>query len=68
VAESLNGNSAEQVVLNLGGRNTRNYECAEHRKSLATFEAETRFRAMAAKGSIEKGLAVPDKLDNSFVI
>jgi len=35
-------------------------------QAIAEFDAETRFRAMAAKGSIEKGLAVPDKLDNSL--
>jgi len=35
-------------------------------QAIAEFDAETRFRAMAAKGSIEKGLAVLDKLDNSL--
>jgi predicted transcriptional regulator len=32
--------------------------------ALAEFDAETRFRAMAAKGSSEKGLAILDKLDS----
>ncbi|WP_133510980.1 toxin-antitoxin system HicB family antitoxin [Candidatus Thiosymbion oneisti] len=35
-------------------------------QAIAEFDAETRFRAIVAKGSIEKGLAVLDKLDNSL--
>ena len=35
-------------------------------QAIAEFDAETRFRAMAAKGNVEKGLAVLDKLDDSF--
>lgn len=31
--------------------------------ALAEFDAETRFRVMAAKGSVETGLALLDKLD-----
>ena len=31
--------------------------------SLAEFDAETRFRSLAAQGSAKKGLAVLDKLD-----
>jgi predicted transcriptional regulator len=31
--------------------------------ALAEFDAETRFRAMAAKGVVEEGLALLDKLD-----
>lgn len=31
--------------------------------ALAEFDAETRFRAMAAKGNIEAGLALLDRLD-----
>lgn len=31
--------------------------------ALAEFDAETRFRAIAAKGSVETGLALLDKLD-----
>ena len=34
--------------------------------SLAEFDAENRFRAMAARGSAKKGLAVLDKLDAAF--
>ena len=34
--------------------------------SLAEFDAENRFRAMAARGSVKKGLAVLDKLDEAF--
>lgn len=33
---------------------------------IAEFDAETRFRAMAARGSIDKGLQVLDKLDRAF--
>lgn len=34
--------------------------------SLAEFDAENRFRAMSARGSAKKGLAVLDKLDSAF--
>lgn len=34
--------------------------------SLAEFDAENRFRAMSARGSVKKGLAVLDKLDAAF--
>ena len=34
--------------------------------SLAEFDAETRFRALAANGSTEEGLALLDKLDQAF--
>ncbi len=34
--------------------------------ALAEFDCETRFRARAAKGSPEKGLALLDKLDRAF--
>jgi len=34
--------------------------------SLAEFDAEYRFRALAARGSVEKGLALLDKLDQAF--
>ncbi len=35
-------------------------------QALAEFDAETRFRAIAARGSIQKGLNVLDKLDAHF--
>ncbi len=35
-------------------------------QALAEFDAETRFRAMAAKGSVKKGLKALDKLDAHF--
>ena len=35
-------------------------------QAIAEFDAETRFRTMAAKGSIEKGLEVLDRLDKAF--
>ncbi|MEO1132002.1 MAG: toxin-antitoxin system HicB family antitoxin [Cyanobacteria bacterium J06639_1] len=35
-------------------------------QALAEFDTETRFRAMAARGSIEKGLNVLDKIDAYF--
>ncbi|GAB6040713.1 toxin-antitoxin system HicB family antitoxin [Endothiovibrio diazotrophicus] len=35
-------------------------------QAIAEFDAETRFRAMAAKGSIEKGLDVLDRLDKAL--
>ena len=34
--------------------------------SIAEFDAETRFRALAAKGSAKAGLAVLDKLDKHY--
>lgn len=34
--------------------------------SLAEFDSETRFRALAARGSVEDGLALLDKLDQEF--
>ena len=34
--------------------------------SIAEFDAETRFRALAAHGSVKKGLAILDKLDAKF--
>lgn len=34
--------------------------------SIAEFDAETRFRALAARGSTKKGLALLDKLDTKF--
>lgn len=34
--------------------------------SIAEFDAESRFRALAARGSAEKGIAILDKLDASF--
>lgn len=34
--------------------------------SLAEFDAENRFRAMAVRGSVKKGLAVLNKLDAAF--
>ena len=34
--------------------------------SIAEFDAETRFRTLAARGSAKKGLAVLDKLDAAF--
>jgi len=33
--------------------------------SIAEFDAETRFRSLAARGSAKKGLAVLDKLDRT---
>lgn len=35
-------------------------------QAIAEFDAESRFRAMAARGSVEKGLKVLDKLDHSL--
>jgi len=35
-------------------------------QALAEFDAETRFRAMASKGSLKKGLKALDKLDSHF--
>ena len=34
--------------------------------SIAEFDAETRFRSLAERGSLEKGLALVDKLDRKF--
>jgi predicted transcriptional regulator len=34
--------------------------------SIAEFDAESRFRAMAARGTEKKGLALLDKLDAAF--
>jgi predicted transcriptional regulator len=34
--------------------------------SIAEFDAESRFRALAARGSAEKGLEILDKLDAAF--
>lgn len=34
--------------------------------ALTEFDAETRFRAMAAQGNIDEGLAILDKLDEHF--
>ena len=34
--------------------------------SIAEFDAETRFRTLAARGSVKKGLAILDKLDTAF--
>ena len=34
--------------------------------ALAQSDLEVRFRAMAARGSVEKGLAILDKLDQRF--
>ena len=34
--------------------------------SITEFDAETRFRALAARGSTKKGLALLDKLDAAF--
>ncbi|HRQ90363.1 MAG TPA: toxin-antitoxin system HicB family antitoxin [Bacteroidia bacterium] len=33
---------------------------------IAEFDAETRFRALAAKGSVEEGIELLDRLDQSF--
>ncbi len=34
--------------------------------SIAEFDSEMRFRTMAARGSVKKGLALLDKLDLAF--
>ena len=34
--------------------------------ALTEFDAETRFRALAAKGNLEQGIAILDKLDSHF--
>ena len=34
--------------------------------SIAEFDAETRYRTLAARGSAKKGLAILDKLDAAF--
>ena len=36
--------------------------------SLAEYDAENRFRALVARGSPATGLALLDKLDNSFLL
>lgn len=35
--------------------------------SIAEFDAETRFRILAARGSVEQGLAILDQLDAAFL-
>ena len=35
--------------------------------SIAAFDAVTRFRTLAARGAVKKGLAILDKLDAAFV-
>lgn len=35
-------------------------------QALAEFDSETRFRALASKGNIKKGLEVLEKLDSHF--
>lgn len=35
-------------------------------QAIAEFDTEVRFRAMAAKGNVETGLALLDKLDQHF--
>jgi len=35
-------------------------------QALAEFDSEVRFRALAAQGSIDKGLEILDKLDEHF--
>ncbi|ADC63855.1 toxin-antitoxin system HicB family antitoxin [Allochromatium vinosum] len=35
-------------------------------QAIAEFDAETRFRSMAAKGSIKKGLEILDRLDKAL--
>ncbi len=37
-------------------------------QAIAEFDAETRFRVMTAKGSVEKGLDILDRLDQAFEI
>ena len=34
--------------------------------AIARYDAETRFRAVAARGSVEEGLRILDKLDAAF--
>jgi predicted transcriptional regulator len=34
--------------------------------SIAEFDAENRFRVLAARGSVKKGIAILDKLDAAF--
>ncbi len=36
-------------------------------QALAEFDSETRFRALAATGNVERGLELLDKLDASFL-
>lgn len=60
-------------------KNARLRQLAKHREmsvnklieelatiSIAEFDAESRFRAMATRGSAKKGLALLDKLDATF--
>ena len=35
-------------------------------QAIAEFDAETRFRAMAARGNVKKGLKALDMLDSAF--
>jgi plasmid stability protein len=35
-------------------------------QAIAEFDAESRFRALATKGSMEKGIDVIDRLDNAL--
>ncbi len=35
-------------------------------QAIAEFDSETRFRALAARGDINEGLAILDKLDRHF--
>jgi len=35
-------------------------------QAIAEFDSETRFRALAARGDVNEGLAILDKLDNHF--
>ena len=35
-------------------------------QAIAEFDAETRFRAMAARGKVQKGLEALDMLDSAF--
>lgn len=34
--------------------------------SIAEFDAETRFRTLAARGSVKKGIAILNKMDAAF--
>jgi predicted transcriptional regulator len=34
--------------------------------SIAEFDAETHFRALASRGSVKRGIAILDKLDAAF--
>jgi plasmid stability protein len=37
-------------------------------RAVAEFDTETRFRAMAARGDLAKGLAILDKIDAAFAL